>query len=107
MDRLKTLMQYHKEDPDDSFIRFAIASEYVKQGDDESARSWFEALCDRDPDYVGTYFHLGKLYERLGEKQTALKTYKTGAEVASKISDFHARSELQSALLEAEGMGFD
>ena len=107
MDRLNILLQYHEEDPDDNFIRFALASEYVKVGDDHTARVWFEALRDHDPDYVGTYYHLGKLYERLGEKQQALETYRTGADIATKLSDFHARSELQSALLEAEGLGFD
>jgi tetratricopeptide (TPR) repeat protein len=107
MDRLTILQQYHEEDPDDSFIRFAMASEYVKLGDDPSARSWFESLRDNDPDYVGTYFHLGKLYERLGIKEQAIATYQAGATVATKVSDFHARSELQSALLEAEGLGFD
>ena len=107
MDRLTQLLHYHEEDPEDSFIRFALASEYVKLGDDRTARTWFESLRDAVPDYVGTYFHLGKLYERLGEKQQALETYQAGVDIAGEISDFHARSELQSALLEAEELGFD
>ena len=107
MDRLDTLLQYHDEDPDDSFVCFALASEYVKLGEDDTARAWFEALRDTDPDYIGTYYHLGKLYERIGEKPLALDTYRAGANIATKIADFHARSELQSALLEAEGLGFD
>ena len=44
MDRLETLLQYHGEDPDDSFIRFAVASEYRKRGDLQAALTWFEGL---------------------------------------------------------------
>lgn len=107
MDRLSTLLQYHEEDAADSFIRFALASEYVKTGDDPQARQWFEALLEHDPDYVGTYFHLGKLYERMDETALALDTYRDGIAASARMADFHARSELQSALLEAEGMGFE
>jgi len=62
----------------------------------------FEALRVRDPKYVGTYYHLGKLYERMDRMQDAVDTYRDGIRVAMELTDFHARSELQSALLEAE-----
>ena len=107
MDRLETLLQYHQEDPDDRFMRFAVASEYRKRGDLETALTWFEGLLEMDASYVGTYYHLGKLYEELNRKEDAIKTYRTGITTAGDQSDFHARSELQSALLEAEGLGFD
>ncbi len=107
MDRLAQLLEFHEEDPDDSFVRFAIASEYVKHGLDQDGRGFFERIVHDDPDYVGTYYHLGKLYERIGELELAMETYKSGIEIASGLSDYHAQSELQSALLEADGYGFD
>ncbi|MCH8276475.1 MAG: tetratricopeptide repeat protein [Bacteroidetes bacterium] len=107
MDRLTTLLAYHREDPDDSFVRFAIASEYAKLGRVRDARKAFEDLTESDPTYVGTYYHLGKLYERLEETEKAIKTYARGIEVADEVSDPHAKSELQSALLESQGYGFE
>ena len=105
--RLAQLLAFHKEDPDDSFVRFALAAEYAKLGREEDARRAFEALREHDPDYVGTYYHLGKLYERTGMEVRAIETYRAGIDAAMRMSDFHARAELQSALMEAEGMGFE
>ena len=107
MNRLQQLKAFHDEDPNDSFVRFAIASEYLKLDRKDEALEAFEGLVDNDPAYVGTYYHLGKLYECLGETEKAVETYKKGIEVAREASDQHSLSELQSALLEAEGIGFD
>ncbi len=107
MDRLDTLLQYHREDPDDPFVRFALAQEHLKRGETDEALRYFEGLADAHPDYVGTYYHLGKLYEALGRTNDAIRTYQTGVQQAGHASDLHARSELQGALLEAQGIGFD
>ncbi|GMQ80783.1 MAG: hypothetical protein BMS9Abin05_0212 [Rhodothermia bacterium] len=107
MDRLKKLLEYHDEDPDDSFIRFALATEYLKLGNEEKARIAFEDLVSHDPEYVGTYYHLGKLYERLDQNERAIQVFTRGINVARVQSDMHARAELQSALLEAEGIGYE
>jgi tetratricopeptide (TPR) repeat protein len=107
MDRLETLLQYHDDDPDDPFIRYALAQEYLKRREVGDALGYFEGLTDEHPDYVGTYYHLGKLYEALGRSDDAVRTYQTGIEQATRASDPHARSELQGALLEAQGIGFD
>jgi len=100
--RLDQLLQFHEEDPSDTFIRFALAAEYAKSGDFQKSRAHFEDLRSLDPDYVGLYYHLGKLLERMSLTGDALDTYRSGIIIASKISDFHARSELESALLELE-----
>ena len=107
MNRLKVLLDFLDTDPDDAFTRFALASEYRKQGDRERARELFEGLIRDRPDYVGTYYHLGKLCEDTGDTPRAIEVYGAGIKVAERQKDFHARAELQSALLEAEGIGFD
>ena len=43
----------------------------------------------------------------LEREEDATKTYLAGIEAATQNGDLHARAELQSALLEAEGLGFD
>lgn len=107
MDRLKALLDFLEEDPTDSFTRFALAREYLKQGRPETALQYFEGLVEEDPEYVGTYYHLGKLYEALGRKDDAVAAYRSGIQVAQRSKEFHALSELQDALLKAEGVGFD
>ena len=107
VDRLSLLLEYLKEDPGDAFTRFALAMEYVKTGNEVRALETFEALVGDQPDYVGTYYHLAALYLRKGLTDEALETYRAGIRIADRQRDTHARAELQSALLEAEGFGFD
>lgn len=107
MDRLAALLDFHRADPTDAFTRFALAQEYRKRGDTDTALGYFQALLHDDPDYVGTYYHLGKLYEALGRADEAVATYRTGIAATNRVGDAHARSELQGALLAAEGLGFD
>jgi predicted RNA polymerase sigma factor len=56
---------------------------------------------------VGTYYHLGKLYERLGRTDDAVETYADGIEVARAQNEQKDLSELQDAKMAAEGIGFD
>ncbi len=97
-DRIKALEQFHEEDPDDPFTRFALASEYLKAGNKERALAFFEALRAEKPAYVGTYYHLAKLYERLGRPEDAEETCRAGIEEAEKANDGHSKSELEAVL---------
>ena len=107
MDRLDALQQFHRDDPDDPFTRFALAQEHAKRDDPEAALAFYEGLVRDHPGYVGTYYHLGALYRALGRDDDALATFRAGIAAATEAGDLHARAELQSALLEAEGLGFD
>jgi Tfp pilus assembly protein PilF len=107
MDRLAALLDFHRDDPDDPFTRFALAQEYLKGGDTAKALAFFEELVRDHPGYVGTYYHLGKLYEHLGCDEQAAAAYRAGVAAAASAGDLHARAELQGALLAAEGLGFD
>ena len=107
IDRLEQLQSFYEEDPNDSFTRFALAQEHLKRDHVDKALSFFEGLVDTDPDYVGTYYHLGKLYERLGRGDEAISTYEDGIEVAREQGEQKTLSELQDAKLKAEGVGFD
>jgi len=97
--RLQQLFSFLENSPQDSFIRFAIAKEYEGIGQQNKALEYYLKLTTDDPDYVGTYYHLGKLYEQLEEFEKAFATYKRGIDVAKKIGDQHALSELAGAKL--------
>ena len=97
MDRISQLKTFLADSPRDSFLRHALALEYIKINDDLNARAAFEALLADDPQYVGSYYHLGKLLEKLGEQNAAIAAYEKGMEVAREVKDMHAYNELQAA----------
>lgn len=103
MSRIDALLAFLADDPDDSFSWFALASEYRKAGRMGEAIDTFRALVARDAAYVGTYYHLGKAFEAAGQATDAAAAYRAGIVEASLQRDTHARSELQSALMELEG----
>jgi Tfp pilus assembly protein PilF len=97
MDRIAKLKEYLEKTPEDSFLQHALALEYIKLGDDETARKFFENLLELNPGYVGSYYHLGKLWERAGNSKTAIEVYEKGMKVAKAAGDGHAYNELQAA----------
>ncbi len=102
--RLEQLLAFLAENPSDDFLLFAVAKEHEKAGDDAAALDFFKKLEAAHPAYVGLFYHLGKLYERLKRPGDAVLTYKKGIETARAARDFHAASELQGALL---NLGFE
>ncbi len=98
--RLKQLFGFQESMPNDAFIVFAIAKEYESLQNWDKALEYYLKLTKEHTDYVGTYYHLGKLYERLDQIPTAFQTYKTGMQIAKAAGDQHALSELAGAKLE-------
>ena len=101
-DRLDQLRSFYEEDPEDPFTRYALAQEHLKQDNPSRALALFEELVETDPDYVGTYYHLGKLYERLGRPEDAKATYRAGVEVCEDQGATKDLSELRDALMQME-----
>jgi tetratricopeptide (TPR) repeat protein len=97
MERIEKLRAFLKDNPDDGFLNHALALEYLKLGNTTQARHIFEALLARDPDYVGSYYHLAKLLESTGDTSTALAWYEKGMDAAKRVGDRHALGELQAA----------
>jgi len=97
MERIEKLKAFLAQNPADSFVQHALALEYVKLNRDEEARKEFEALLARDENYVGSYYHLAKLLERMDEREKAVACYEKGLQVAKELRDNHAYNELQAA----------
>ena len=97
MDRIGKLLEYLKANDKDSFLQHALALEYIKVGKDDEARKLFNDILLREPTYVGSYYHLAKLLERVGDNQKAIRIYERGMLEAKKAGDNHAYNELQAA----------
>jgi Tfp pilus assembly protein PilF len=97
MDRIVRINEMLRDNPADSFLQHALALEYIKLGNDGDARKLFETILEREPGYVGSYYHLAKLLERIGETDDAIKVYEKGMEETKRAGDNHAFGELRSA----------
>jgi tetratricopeptide (TPR) repeat protein len=97
MTRLSQLQELLSDNPGDSFVRFALAKEYEKLGDEARAFTYYRELLEKDPDYLGLYYHLGKWYERADDVEQAINIYSRGMDVARQQGDQHALGELSGA----------
>lgn len=98
MNRIELLMNYLEKSPRDSFLRHALALEFVKINKDGEAIDLWKALLSDDPDYVGAYYHLGKAWEKAGADEEAKAVFEQGIAVARRLKETHAGNELQQAL---------
>ncbi len=96
-DRINKIKEFLQSAPDDSFLKHALALEYIKLGDDAGARILFEEILVKEPSYVGSYYHLAKLLERAGDNEAAIKVYEKGMEECKKAADDHAYKELRAS----------
>ena len=99
LDRIKLLEGFIADDPGDPFNYYALGLEYAKK-DERKALDIFKRLVNDHKDYVPTYYQLAKLYEQLGQKESALSTYHDGILIAKQQQDFKTQQELIGALAE-------
>lgn len=102
MNRIEKLQEYLLASPQDSFLQHALALEFIKIDRDADAKILFLEILQQYPGYVGSYYHLGKLLERMEDTVQAIQVYTNGMNEAKKAGDKHAYNELQGALEELE-----
>jgi Tfp pilus assembly protein PilF len=97
MNRIEKIMEFLSQQPQDNFLRHALALEYIKIGEDTKARDLFIEILTQSPDYVGSYYHLAKILEKLEQRQEAIDWYEKGMAACKLAKDDHAYRELQGA----------
>jgi tetratricopeptide (TPR) repeat protein len=95
--KIRRLTEFLKVDPRDCFTWFALASELARNGRADDAVKAYRKLLTINPEYVGAYYHFGKLMESLDQPDEAILLYQAGIGYAQKAGDNHAASELQEA----------
>jgi Tfp pilus assembly protein PilF len=97
MNKIEKINEMLIKQPTDNFLRHALALEYIKIGEDKKARLLFEAILTQSPSYIGSYYHLAKLLEKVEETSLAIEWYEKGMEAAKQAKDNHSYNELQAA----------
>jgi Tfp pilus assembly protein PilF len=97
MDKIEKLKSFLATSPQDPFLKHALALEYIKLGNEQEALSLFLDILAQDPDYIGSYYHLARLLERIGKNEDARHWYEKGMGAAKLAGDRTAYNELQAA----------
>ena len=94
--RLKQLLEFYSEDPEDPFNIYALATEY-RNSDPQKALEYFELLINNHSNYIATYYHLAHLYLDIGAEEKAKHTFEIGMDIAKANNENFALRELKSA----------
>lgn len=98
MDRISRLKAFIDQYPADMFSRHALAMELLKVEQFHEALEAMISLLATDENHSGTYYHLAKLYEQLGDHENAIKIYEKGIVIAAKVKAENDLRELKGAL---------
>jgi predicted Zn-dependent protease len=93
--RLK-LEQSLAEDPQDTFLRYGLALQCLREGDVAEGRERLRALiADHPEDQIAAYQQLGQSFAETGEHEAAVAMLSAGIARALARGDAHAAAEMQ------------
>jgi len=96
--RLAMLEQRIADGANDPFIFYARAMELRSLGELETSLSALDEVEARFPEYVPTFLMAGQIAGDLERMEDARGYLSRGLDLATRVGDEHARSELQQAL---------
>jgi len=98
MSRRQQIEALLKDEPDDTFLNYALAKELVSEGDSVAGIAVFDRVLELNPDYVPAYFQKAQTLAGDGEIEAARDVLAQGIEVAQRIGDSHAAGEMTAYL---------
>ena len=100
--RLESLLNLLAKEPEDSFLLYGIALEYISANNFGEAEKYFKYLLAADDKYVPAYMQYAQLKEKQNDIENARKLYKQGIQIAKETGDKHAAKEMEEFLDELE-----
>lgn len=85
-------------EPDDPFLRYGLAMEFVSARNDQEAARCFRDLLALAPDYVPAYLQAGQALIRLERADEARSLLRQGIAAAQQKGEMHAAEEMQGFL---------
>ena len=80
--RLDVFKQMLESDPDNTMVMFGLAKEYEKQGNYQEVVNVLENYLAKADDEGNAYGTLANAYEKTGQREKAIETYKKGIDVS-------------------------
>lgn len=96
--RQEALLDFYKKDPNDPFVLYGLALEYINENNFRKAEEFFKELLKKDPGYVAGYMRYAQLMEKENKTSEAKELYKKGIEEAIRSGDKKAAKELEEFL---------
>ncbi len=96
--RLEGLLNFYKKDPNDPFVMYGLALEYMSENEWQKAEDFFVKLLGQNPDYVAGYLQYAQLKEKENKIEEAKELYKRGIEAANKSGDRKSAKEMEDFL---------
>ncbi len=97
--RLKQLLRFLEEDPNDAFTLYAVALEY-QHNEPKKAEELFARLIKTCPDYLPSYYMAAMLKIKLGKLNEAIGLIEKGMDLAVHCNDLTTLRELKEAYLQ-------
>jgi predicted Zn-dependent protease len=98
--RRQRLEEFLASNPNDTFSRYGIALECLREGDLAAAESNFRTLLETNPDYVPGYQMFAQMLVQNNRADEAKIALSKGIDSAIRQGNQHARSEMEALLSE-------
>ena len=95
--RIEEILQMRDQDPDDPFLWYALALEYVKSGDPIVAEKAFDAVLERFPEYLPAYYQAAVYFWDQGSFEKARHAFVQGIRLAEVSDDLKTLQELRNS----------
>jgi thioredoxin-like negative regulator of GroEL len=105
MPRLDQLLKMLAGEPQDTFLRYALAMEYRSLGEPVPAAENFLKLIGQHPPHVPSFFMYSQLLVETGEIEQARAILRDGIEQARAQGDAHAAGEMSQFLADLGQLG--
>jgi tetratricopeptide (TPR) repeat protein len=96
--RIDMLLSMLEKEPEDIFLNYALAVEFVGEKKFEEAEQQFLKTVKINSEYLPCYYQLGQIAEKIKTEKEALEYYKKGLELAQKQNNQKAINELNEAI---------
>jgi thioredoxin-like negative regulator of GroEL len=96
--RKEQLEEMLADEPNDAFLRYGLAMEFVSEGNVEEALRRLHTMFADKLEYVPAYQQAGQLLMRLDRLDEARAVFKQGITLAQRVGNAHAAGEMEGFL---------
>jgi len=98
--RRQKLEEFVAQNPKDTFSRYGLALECLKEGDKAAAEAQFRTLVENYADYVPGFQMYAQMLAQDERRAEARSILAAGISAATRVGNAHARSEMEGLLAE-------